>query len=197
MLDLALEKARRHLQGSNPLLMAARSGVAYESGRFAVPFFHRSFYLSFPGGLIEEPGREESPPSWLQLALLHYLLTADGAAVAYRWVSFGDLEGGRFYARAFEEQTLQPLAQALGNDLEPFRCRALALKGMPMSRGDAGFWFMALPRLPMACVVWLGDEELSPSATILFDASSHYYLPTEDLAVLGNYLGMALQGKNL
>jgi hypothetical protein len=42
----------------------------------------------------------------------------------------------------------------------------------------------ALPRVPIAFLLWDGDEELPPDARILFDASVPAYLSTEDAVVL-------------
>jgi hypothetical protein len=45
-----------------------------------------------------------------------------------------------------------------------------------------------LPRVWLAVVLHLADEEFPASANVLFDASASHYLPTEDLAVLGGML---------
>jgi len=52
--------------------------------------------------------------------------------------------------------------------------------------------FLALPRLPMAVVLYLDEEGLSPSVNVLFDATAAEYLPTEDLILIGEYLSAAL-----
>ena len=62
-----------------------------------------------------------------------------------------------------------------------------------MSRtGDAAFRFLALPQLPMACIFYRGEDELPPSFNILYDGAACFYLPTEDLQLLGIYLSQAL-----
>ena len=64
-----------------------------------------------------------------------------------------------------------------------------------MSRsGDAAFRFLALPKIPMGCILYLGDEEVPASINMLFDAAAPHYLPTEDLSYLGIYLSQALRG---
>ena len=61
------------------------------------------------------------------------------------------------------------------------------------SAGDVGaYTFLALPRLPMAIVLYLGEEGLPPSVNVLFDATAAEYLPTEDLILIGEYLSAAL-----
>ena len=44
-----------------------------------------------------------------------------------------------------------------------------------------------LPLVPVTCVVWAGDEEIPPSATILFDDSITSYLPVEDIVLAASY----------
>jgi hypothetical protein len=43
---------------------------------------------------------------------------------------------------------------------------------------------MPLPRIPLTLVLWTGDEEFAPEATVLFDKSVRSYLPPEDIAML-------------
>ena len=40
------------------------------------------------------------------------------------------------------------------------RRAARQLGGLPMRLGDASFWFRAFPRLALAAVLWLGEEDL-------------------------------------
>jgi hypothetical protein len=46
--------------------------------------------------------------------------------------------------------------------------------------------------VPVAVLLWKGDEEFPGQAGILFDASAHHYLPTEDLAGMGDWLAHQL-----
>ena len=65
-----------------------------------------------------------------------------------------------------------------------------------MSRtGDAAYYFLAFPRVPVACLLYLGDEEVSPSVSVLFDASAPHYLPTEDLSHVGMHLSQVLRSQ--
>ena len=42
----------------------------------------------------------------------------------------------------------------------------------------------ALPRVPIAFVLWCGDDEFTPSASVVFDASIEGYLDAEAATVL-------------
>lgn len=59
--------------------------------------------------------------------------------------------------------------------------------------GDMSFLVRAFPRVPVAFVYWAGceEEEMKPSANVLFDESAPSYLSTEDLIVLAD-LGVGI-----
>lgn len=188
-----LRQALSRFAGLSPHVAAARSDCQFEGGHFVVPLLHRRFAISHPDGQIKEVGLEKPPPIWLHILLLHYLLTADGTAVADSWIAYRHLPGATFFEGRFNSMAVRPLLEKFGQDLVGFRRAGMALGGAPMSRtGDAAFRFLVLPSIPMAGILYLGDDEMPPSLTLLFDASSPHYLPTEDLSILGAYLSRAL-----
>lgn len=62
---------------------------------------------------------------------------------------------------------------------------AKALGGVETKYGDLSVTIPALPKIPITYIIWKGDDELPASSMLLFDASASHYLPTEDIAVLG------------
>ncbi|UCC63507.1 MAG: DUF3786 domain-containing protein [Anaerolineae bacterium] len=191
--DPALQRAQQDLAQLTPYLAAARAGVVYrrltdESGEFDVPFWGGSFVVAFPEGAVTRVGTEESPPIAEQILTLHYLVTADGAPMANDWIAFRELPGGMGYAPAFEGRANKRLKQAFGHDAEAFHRAAKALGGEPLSFGDASYLFRIFPKLWLAAVLYLADEEFGASASVLFDAAASHYLPTEDIAVIGGIL---------
>jgi len=192
-LDEAYNKALAEFSQITPYMTAAKSGCKFEQGMFRIPFFDRKFVIHFPLAPVEEPGQSTPPPKIIQLVLFHYLLTADGTQVADDWIGYRQLPSTGLFEQRFYSLALRPLVSVFGQDLEGFRRAALSLGGIPMSRtGDASFRFLALPNIPMACILYLGDEEIASSVNILFDASAPHYLPTEDITFLGSYLSSTL-----
>lgn len=192
-LDDALDKAKADLSQMAPYVVAARSGAQFRDGKFHLPFFNRLFLIGHPVVTVVEAGSQVKPSPWIQVLLLHYLVCASGVEVADQWVVYRNLPGGFLFDSRFREMAMAPLTRAFSNDIESFRRAGLALGGIPMSRlGDAAFRFLAYPRLPMACILYLGDEEVAGAVNILFDAAAPDYLPTEDLSYLGRYLSDAL-----
>ena len=187
--DIALGKALEDLKELSPYVAASKSGTDFAGGKFQIKFFDRIFLISHPDGRIEEAESDVTPPQWLHVLLLHYLIQADGTPVADEWIVYRQLPGAGFFERRFVDMAINPLTKAFGNDIEGFKRGGLALGGTPITRtGDAAFRFLALPKIPMACILYLGDEEVQPFVNVLFDASASAYLPTEDLSLLGTYL---------
>jgi hypothetical protein len=192
--DIAYRKAQQDLQGNSPYVIASKSGASFEEGKFIIPFFHRSFRVHYPEVRVEEAGSDTPPPRWLQILLMHYLINADGTPISGMWITYRHLPGAFLFEQRFTNSALQPLLKTWGNDAEGFRRAALAIGGTPMARsGDVAFRFLALPKIPMGCILYLGDEELPSSINMLFDAAAPHYLPTEDLSYLGLYLSAALR----
>ncbi len=196
-----LRKARLDWQQADPRQAAARTDAGFTSapdgaGQVTLPFFGKTYRVSHPAGpLVEaDSGREASPTA--QMLLLHHLLTADGAQATGEWVSFHELPDGRVYQAAFAGRSLAPLSAAFGMDATGFAAAAGKIGGLPMRLGDSSFWFRVFPRLAVAAVLWLGEEDLPGSVNILFDAAAGRLLPTEDLAGVGGMLsGMLLRGR--
>ncbi len=169
-----------------------------------MPFFGARHLVTYPAGDVLFLGPDAPPdlsaslaaakpahPS-VAIALLHYLVMADGTPAADRWVSFRGLPDGLFYAQAFAGHEEAIVAQRYGADLAAFRAAAAGLGGQPLDLADASFRFQALPRLALAALLWEGDEEFPARAHILFDEHAGHYLPTEDLSGLGDWLAHRL-----
>jgi hypothetical protein len=189
----ALDKARRELATLKPAEAAARAGASFEaqdeqSGSFVLPFLGWLHCVHWPEGIVRRKDHGEEADIATSILLLHYLLTADGTAMASKWIAFRSLPGGLGYDAAFQGRANLRLAHTFGHDLAAFEAAARSLGGERLSFGDAAFAFRVLPRLWMAVILYLADEEFAASANVLFDGSASHYLPTEDLAVLGGML---------
>jgi hypothetical protein len=193
----ALRKARHDLGLLDPDAAAWRSetiyrGISKEAGDFTVKFWGKDYIINYPQGTVTDEGTGKEPPVITQIILLHYLIHADGVPPAYKWISFRELPGGLGYYPVFRARTSCRLERAFGRDPEGFIRAAEALGGVRLSYGDASFLFRPLPRLYLAVVLHLEDEEFPAFANILFDASAEHYLPTEDLIGLCEMLSRNL-----
>jgi len=192
--DAALAKALDEMKGITPYAVASKSGTDFDGSRFRVPFFNHVFLVYYPEVKVVEEGSSSPVPQWLEIILLHYLLQASGISVADEWIAYRQLPGASLFGDRFMQMAINPLLRAFGDDAEAFRKAGEALGGIPMPRtGDAAFRFMALPKIPMACIFYQGEEGIPSSVNILFDAAAESYLPTEDLSLLGVYLANAMR----
>ena len=198
--EAAFEQAVEEIKGLDPATVAANSGAAYESGCFELSFFNRAFLIRYPDIAVAEPEVGESPTVWLQLTLLHYLTRSGRASAAAeredgeRWIAYRQLPGALSAGGVFQQTAIAPMVQAFGEDLEGFKQACVSMGGRPLSiSGDAAFKFTALPLIPMAAVLYLGEEGMPASGNILFGAEASAYLPTEDLILIGEYLSASLQ----
>jgi len=189
----AYQRACSQMKDRDPAIDADTAGVSYTGlgggqGRFEIPLLNRTYEISWPDLQVGEAGSGAEPSYVVQLLLLHYLITADGIAVRGQWVSFRDLPAGRVYYPAFRSGSEERLLARFGDDVAALQAAAQALGGRPIDLANHGFVFQVLPRLPIAVLLWKGDEEFPPEVQILFDSSAANYLPTEDLAVIARYL---------
>lgn len=192
----ALKLARDRLRSLSPSKIANHAAVRHRpqgEGKsiLEVPFLNRLFRVSYPEGLVEAVDGS-TPKHALCLLILHYLFHAEGHRMADRWVAFRELPNGLMYHQAFQARAEPPLVSAYGTRLEDFSSAARTIGGSPIEFGDAAFMFDVLPRIRLAIIVHLGDDEFPPAANVLFDAAAGHYLPTEDLAILGGMLVGAL-----
>jgi hypothetical protein len=173
--------------------VATRSAVPYHSqdiakGHFEILFLDKVHQVWWPEGMVRKAEDGEEADIATSILLLHYLLAADGTAVKGEWIAFRSLPGGLGYQAAFEARASRRLTQTFGSDQSGFEAAAKTLAGERLSFGDASFLFRTLPRVWLAIVLYLADEEFPASANVLFDAGASHYLPTEDLAVVGGML---------
>jgi len=105
-----------------------------------------------------------------------------------------------FYAQAFRGYAEVRLVRELGaGGVTAFRRGMEQLGGQPESigsgTGNAAYAVQVLPRIRLVAVYWLGDEDFSSQASVLFQETAPHYLSTDGLAVLGSHLvNRILQG---
>jgi len=194
----AIALAVAELKNLNPKRLENRTGAqhfveaAHEG--LIVPYFGQARRITWPEVAVT-PGNgagEISLPE--QILILHYLLNASGEPLTGRSIDFRQVPEGGFYWSAFVSRAQKPLLSTFGHDLTLYLKVAAGLGGEPLPLGDAAARFMAFPRVPITHVLWGGDEEFAPEATILFDDTIPGYFPTEDIAALSGASVYRLMG---
>ena len=115
--------------------------------------------------------------------LCHYSL-ANPIEQTRTLVKYKDIPGGYAYEDAFIKRAIDPITEVFGEKPKKLVEAANLLGGTKLVLGDASVEIFALKGIHLTYILW-GKEDFPASANILYDASASSYLPTEDLAVLG------------
>ena len=171
----------------SPQILADRCGGAYQNQQVLLHYWGKPVSLSFPGLVASYDPDGAKLPVFDTAMLLYYLVTADGTALADRWIGYRELPDGAFYANAFQGYSGNRLARTFGERSQVYVTAAEALGGthLPGLPGLA-YAFQPLPRIRLATVLYPGDEEFPARGIVLFDASACHYMPTDGLALLGS-----------
>ena len=178
--------ARRKFAASCAQSMAENSACLFapEKGEFVIPFYNQNYLASYPEGLVTSQSTKEEVPMTTAILLLHYLTWATRLPLTGSWVSFKELPGGAVYIDPFNKRAVLPFVKKFGGRPHDFARAAELLGGEKTGHGHLSYRLPVLPRVPLLYILWEGDEEFSPSATILFDRRANEYLHTEDYAIL-------------
>ncbi|MCJ7619075.1 MAG: DUF3786 domain-containing protein [Anaerolineae bacterium] len=195
-----MEGMRGELAATDAVVLAARTGTSFTGsnegrGQFALEYLGQTYHVTYPQFEARDAQTGEEVWPELRFLFLHYFQKAEGTRPADRWIAYRELPDGMFYFHAFQGYTGARLVKAFQNDLARFKVAASLAGGEALSHGDGGFSFRPLPRVPMAVIYWLGDDEFPPNANVLFDPSAGHYLSTDGLAVLGRELCSKIIGQ--
>lgn len=116
--------------------------------------------------------------------LLDHYSNAEIIPLTGKLVKFKDVPGGYAYEGAFEKRAIHPIAQFFGERPDEMLKAAEKIGGLKGNVGDASFIIEPLKGILLTYILWKSDE-FPASSNILYDESASNYLPTEDLAVLG------------
>jgi hypothetical protein len=134
-------------------------------------------------------------PIQQQVLLLHYLDLVGGVEISGEWIAYQEVPDGKFYLDAFIRRAKNPMVQGFGNNPELMVKLTTDVYGAtPMEQGDLAVRIQALPLIPVALILWKGDDEFSPEGTILFDRTVSQILSAEDIAWLAGMIIYPLLG---
>ncbi len=190
--DLAWsELARRNpadvAASANVELLTADTYADMNGPVYRVPLFGEPMTVDVANRIIHQQDKSELV-AYSSVLVLHYLVGARPGKVSDEWVTFRELEAGRFYLSAFRARTTDRLEPVLGPRPQDLVAAALSLGGEPLDIGDAGVRITLMPKAHIGVIVWAGDAELAPNVTMLFGRTAADIFSTEDLAVAGGLL---------
>ena len=172
------------LAAAAPGEVAARAAVAYDASGLAylVPLLNTELRVA----LRERRVIGADGPAGFELTLVcvQYLLTARDEPIAGELADPRSIGYGDFFFRGLHGLPTAKLEEAFGQRPDAFRVAAEALGGRAAQMGDAAYEFRALPRVPIAVVLWAADDQFPARAQFLFDKAADRQLPLDVLWVL-------------
>jgi hypothetical protein len=187
------------LKKKDPAALAKAAGVeAFVNNGHAelkVAFLGMNYVVEIgPKTDVRKEKSEEEVPIPDKILIAHYLLGAPGRKNTGKLITFRQIPDGQFYFEAFQRRARDPFVNFFGSNGRLFVKCAEEMGATPVTNGDFGMEFRIFPHICVQLVLWEGDDEFPPDATILFDESIQHYLPVEDIAVLCGSLVYRLMG---
>ncbi len=184
-LQLAYDLARQKLAGIDLQEVCRRSGAkAMDQDHLALRFLNRPYRVTLSTGNISLQDEEEEVPLKEGILILHYLTRAEGIPFTDQLITYGQLQGGKFYCPVFIKRTVEPLLKCFGNKPERLLEVAQKFGARPASHGDLSVAIDAFPLVRIVIVLWRGDDEVPSNGNILFDKNISHSLSSEDVTVL-------------
>jgi hypothetical protein len=196
----AVKLGKEALADKNPKRIADQSGAIFEpdsEGKaiLALDFLNRKIRITWPDCDISFIESGDEVPIQQQVLLLHYLIGAKGSGISGEWIAYQEVPDGKFYLDAFLRRAKNPMVQGFGMQPELLVKLATEVYGAkPFDQGDLSVVVQALPMVPVALILWKGDDEFPPEGTILFDRSISNILSAEDIAWLAGMIIYPLMG---
>jgi uncharacterized protein DUF3786 len=109
--------------------------------------------------------------TFLSLFMVHYLLTAKETPISKEWISGKDIPGGSTFFRGPHEIPAYLIEKRYGDNMTGFSGACEILGGTPLDMADRAYSFRIAPRIPVAILLWKGDDEFPVKSKMLFDRS--------------------------
>lgn len=114
-----------------------------------------------------------------RLSILRYLIHARNLPPSGKLVCPTELPGGGIFVKGTHVLPLERLATSFANNRCDFATIGNSLGGSQLDYGDVSVELHPFPRVPVTLIVWSGDEEFSPNASVLFDSHCVAHLPID------------------
>jgi len=187
----SLEVAWQALAGQDIADISRRSAGILRDRDIIIEFMGTEYVVSVENeSLTLNDGSGTNP--FFEAIILHYLVNAKDIPKGDRKITFRELDGGGFYYGAFYNRTIAPLIDRFGEDPGKLIPAGLKAGGSVIDMGDAAVKIAIFPKISLYVVLWEGDDEVAPNVNVLFDSTSGYHLPTEDMAALGSMVASQL-----
>ena len=183
--ELAYELGCKKLASMDLEEVCRKSGAQYvDQNRVILHYLNRPYWITLPNVEISLEDGEEKVPIKDRILILHYLTQATGAPYTNKLITYGQIEGGKFYCPVFVKRNLEPILSCFGDRPELLVDVAQQFGGQRSNYGDVSVSIDAFPMARIFFIIWKGDDEVPHGGNILFDGNIPGYLASEDVCVL-------------
>jgi len=183
--ELALSLATKKLSSMKAEEICRNSGASsIDQDKLMIHYLNRPYLVTIPSGEISPEDKKENVPVKDQILILHYLTKAKGTPFTNKVITYGQIEGGKFYVPAFIKRNIDPLLKCFGHRPELLLEVIQRMGGTKAAYGDVSVSIDPFPRVRIFFILWKGDDEFPPNGNILFDGNIPHYLMSEDVCVL-------------
>lgn len=188
------ERAAAALAGVDLAVRCANLGLSLPdaNGSVRLRVLGKELLLTPPDfpAIVASTGAPAKPAD--RILALHFLLYAGPVEPTGQWISFREFPGGQFYWGPFCSRTSNPLVARIGNDLDRLRKSLDRFDWKPLDIPDLSARIQAVAGVDVALIYRRGDDELGPTAELLFDACAKRIFNAEDAAVLASRVCIGL-----
>ncbi len=187
----------RDLAGADAADICRRTGCRYDDEANIYTFsVWGEDYAVFPSeSRVEKQGANPSGVDRLMgLFIVYYLLNGKDLEVANEWISEKDMPGGTTFFRGPHVIPTELISDKYDHDVQGFVARCHQLGGTPLAMADGAFAFTITQRVPVAVLLWDGDEDFPAEAKVLFDRSITEHLTLDIIFSLADVVCRRIAG---
>jgi Domain of unknown function (DUF3786) len=187
--ELALNLATKKLSSMRAEEICRNSGATrIDDDHVLIQYLNHPYRVTISTGDVLLKDKEEEVPVKDQILILHYLTRASGVPFTNKLITYGQIEGGKFYSPVFVQRNLDPILKCFGHSPELLLEVGQKFGAQRSTYGDASVAIDAFPMARIYFIIWKGDDEVPHGGNILFDGNIRHYLASEDVCVLTEIL---------
>ena len=174
---------------SNPETICIRTGANFDNEKkiYSIPFMDNTSHINLIKKKITGPVfKEKDFQNEFELLILSYIINSKDILPEGKWISGKEVPGGSMFFTGPHQLPGNEISELFGKNPEGFKTSCIKAGGKKIEFGDFAFEFKILPKIPLACVLWLEDDEFPARANFLFDNSIKHLLPTDVILALVN-----------
>lgn len=192
--EALLRQLRGEITAIDLSAAATRLGARRAGDRLAVTCLGKDFFIDGEGNIDSEC----HVMVWLEVILLHYIISSKGSNLTGNWVRFAQLKEGMAWNNFFMKTCEGELKRIADADERLFFDIAQVLGGKRSSENSSADWSIILyplPRVPFLIRYWKPEDDFESDLKLFFDESTDASLSTETVYSLG--VGIAAMFKSI